>query len=37
MDRIYDGRVKSIMDYGAFIELVDVYPYREGLCHIRLI
>lgn len=34
MDHIYDGRVKSIMDYGAFIELVGVYPYREGLCHI---
>ena len=34
MNQIYDGRVKSIMDYGAFIELLGVYPPREGLCHI---
>lgn len=31
---IYDGRVRSIMDYGVFIELCDVYPHKEGLCHI---
>lgn len=34
MNQIYDGRVKSIMDYGAFIELLGIYPPREGLCHI---
>lgn len=34
VNQIYDGRVKSIMDYGAFIELLGVYPPREGLCHI---
>lgn len=34
---IYDGEVRSIMDYGAFIELVDAYPRRDGLCHISCI
>jgi len=29
--RIYDGRVVSIKDFGAFIELA---PGREGLCHV---
>lgn len=34
VNEIYDGRVRSIMDYGVFIELYDVYPRKEGLCHI---
>lgn len=34
VNEIYDGRVRSIMDYGVFIELCDVYPRKEGLCHI---
>ena len=34
MNQVYDGRVKSIMDYGAFIEILGIYPPREGLCHI---
>ncbi len=29
--RIYNGIVKRIMDFGAFIEII---PGREGLCHI---
>ncbi len=29
--RIYQGTVKKIMDYGAFIE---IFPGKEGLCHI---
>ncbi len=29
--KIYDGRVKKITDFGAFIE---VLPGKEGLCHI---
>ncbi len=29
--KIYEGRVKKIMDFGAFIE---VLPGKEGLCHI---
>jgi polyribonucleotide nucleotidyltransferase len=29
--RIYDGVVKRIMDFGAFIEIL---PGKEGLCHI---
>ncbi len=29
--RIYQGTVKKIMDYGAFIEII---PGKEGLCHI---
>lgn len=29
--RIYDGRVTSIKDFGAFIEIL---PGRDGLCHI---
>lgn len=29
--RIYNGVVKKIMDFGAFIEIV---PGKEGLCHI---
>ncbi len=29
--RIYEGRVTSIKDFGAFIELV---PGKDGLCHI---
>lgn len=28
---IYDGKVKRIMDFGAFVELL---PGKEGLCHI---
>ena len=28
---IYDGTVKKIMDFGAFI---DILPGKEGLCHI---
>jgi polyribonucleotide nucleotidyltransferase len=28
---VYDGKVVSIKDFGAFIELV---PGREGLCHV---
>ena len=28
---IYDGTVKKIMDFGAFIEIL---PGKEGLCHI---
>ena len=29
--RVYDGVVKRIMDFGAFIEIL---PGKEGLCHI---
>src|SRR5213078_2946548 len=29
--KVYDGRVTSIKDFGAFIEIL---PGREGLCHI---
>ena len=29
--RVYEGRVTSIKDFGAFIELV---PGKDGLCHI---
>ena len=29
--KIYDGRVTSIKDFGAFVEIV---PGRDGLCHI---
>jgi polyribonucleotide nucleotidyltransferase len=29
--KIYEGRVKSIKDFGAFIEIL---PGKEGLCHI---
>lgn len=29
--KIYNGTVKRIMDFGAFIEII---PGREGLCHI---
>jgi len=29
--KIYNGTVKRIMDFGAFIEIL---PGREGLCHI---
>ena len=29
--RIYDGRVMSIKDFGAFIEIL---PGKDGLCHI---
>jgi polyribonucleotide nucleotidyltransferase len=29
--RIYDGRVSSIKDFGAFVEIL---PGRDGLCHI---
>jgi len=29
--KIYQGRVKRIMDFGAFIEIL---PGKEGLCHI---
>ncbi len=29
--RIYDGVVKRVMDFGAFIEIL---PGKEGLCHI---
>jgi len=29
--RIYDGTVKRIMDFGAFVEIL---PGKEGLCHI---
>ena len=29
--KIYDGKVTSIKDFGAFIEIV---PGRDGLCHI---
>ncbi|MBA7622551.1 Polyribonucleotide nucleotidyltransferase [subsurface metagenome] len=29
--KIYEGRVKKIMDFGAFIEIL---PGKEGLCHI---
>jgi polyribonucleotide nucleotidyltransferase len=29
--KIYEGKVKKIMDFGAFIE---VLPGKEGLCHI---
>ncbi len=31
LDRIYNGRVTSIKDFGAFIE---VRPGQDGLCHI---
>ena len=37
MGEIYDGEVRSIMDYGAFIELLDVSPRQDGLCHISCI
>lgn len=29
--RIYDGRVTSVKDFGAFVEII---PGRDGLCHI---
>jgi len=29
--RVYDGTVKRIMDFGAFVEIL---PGKEGLCHI---
>jgi polyribonucleotide nucleotidyltransferase len=29
--RIYEGRVTSIKDFGAFVEIL---PGRDGLCHI---
>src|SRR5439155_24974198 len=29
--KVYDGKVTSIKDFGAFIEIV---PGRDGLCHI---
>src|SRR5207248_9166067 len=29
--KVYEGRVTSIKDFGAFIEIL---PGREGLCHI---
>jgi len=29
--RIYEGRVTSIKEFGAFVELV---PGKDGLCHI---
>jgi len=29
--RIYDGRITSIKDFGAFVEIL---PGRDGLCHI---
>jgi polyribonucleotide nucleotidyltransferase len=29
--RIYDGRVSSVKDFGAFVEIL---PGRDGLCHI---
>src|SRR5438132_11761309 len=29
--KIYDGRVTSVKDFGAFIEIL---PGRDGLCHI---
>ena len=28
---VYDGTVKKIMDFGAFVEIL---PGKEGLCHI---
>ena len=31
MGRIYDGRVTSIKDFGAFVEIL---PGKDGLCHI---
>jgi polyribonucleotide nucleotidyltransferase len=29
--RIYEGRVTSVKDFGAFVEIV---PGKDGLCHI---
>lgn len=29
--KIYEGKVKRVMEYGAFVEIV---PGKEGLCHI---
>ena len=29
--RVYEGRVTSVKDFGAFVELV---PGKDGLCHI---
>ena len=31
INKIYDGRVTSIKDFGAFVEIL---PGRDGLCHI---
>jgi polyribonucleotide nucleotidyltransferase len=31
IDRVYTGKVKRVMDFGAFIEIL---PGKEGLCHI---
>ncbi len=31
LDKIYDGKVTSIKDFGAFLEII---PGLEGLCHI---
>ena len=31
MGKIYDGRVTSVKDFGAFVEIL---PGKDGLCHI---
>ncbi len=31
VEKVYEGRVKSVKDFGAFIEIL---PGKEGLCHI---
>jgi len=31
IDKVYNGTVKRIMDFGAFVEIL---PGKEGLCHI---
>ena len=31
VDKVYNGTVKRIMDFGAFVEIL---PGKEGLCHI---
>ncbi|MEE2640609.1 MAG: polyribonucleotide nucleotidyltransferase [Planctomycetota bacterium] len=31
LDKIYDGTVSSVRDFGAFVEIL---PGRDGLCHI---
>src|SRR5690606_25471848 len=31
VNKVYEGKVKAITDFGAFIEIL---PGKEGLCHI---
>ena len=37
VNTIYKGRVVSLKDFGAFVELESVWPRRQGLVHISQI